>query len=803
MDERGQVNREKRHKKDSEALRKEAPKVQLEFADLTSKLSTLSEEEWMSIPEIGDSHIKKSQRAERYVPVPDSMLAAAHNAQQVQSTEVATPQASGVGSVTQDLTSVGKAQKLQLDTTLARASSSVANQTAVNTTGYMTDLNAHRSANEDMVDLNKARDLLSNVTTTNPSHAPGWIAAARLEHIAGKITTARKIMLRGCAACPKNDDVWLEAARLHSPDNAKIIFARAVQNVPTSVKLWLGAADLEENAENKKRVLRKGIELVPTSVDLWKAAIELEEPDDARVMLEKAVEFVPHSVDMWLALAHMNPYKVARKVLNRARDAIPTDPVIWITAARLEETHDNEKGISLIISKAVANLASRGVTISRQKWLEEAYKVEATGGVKTASAIVRQTVGVGLEDSDRKHLWMADAEAATQLGHYYCARAIYAHALSVFPQKKSIWRKAAELEKAQGSVESLMNVLEQSVKNCPQSELLWLFLAREKWKTQDLVDEARKVLQEAFSHNPESERIWLAAVHLETENGKYKRARILLQRAREKSNTAKVWVKSVKLEALLGEIELERDLLKDAIVAHPKSYKLWLMYAELEGQGKPDVGREIYQRGLKNCPQAVALWISASKLEMGLGQTSRARAILETARFKAPASPELWKQSIKVEREAGNVKLAEGLLSRALQECPTSGVLLGLSIGFGEKKQQRNRIVDALKKADSDPVVLLQVALVFWQDRRLDKAKTWLERAVNLDSKYGDAWGYRYKFALQYGTAEEQEQIVQKCVKANPTKGDKWCEVSKSLEWIRAKKSTAELLRVVTDRLQL
>ncbi len=92
-----------------------------------------------------------------------------------------------------------------------------------------------------------------NVTTTNPSHAPGWIAAARLEHIAGKISAARKIMLRGCAACPKNDDVWLEAARLHTPENAKIIFARAVQNVPTSVKLWLSAAQLEETTENKAK----------------------------------------------------------------------------------------------------------------------------------------------------------------------------------------------------------------------------------------------------------------------------------------------------------------------------------------------------------------------------------------------------------------------------------------------------------------------------------------------------------------------------------------------------------------------
>ena len=77
MDERSAEKRNKREKKELEKVRKETPKVQLEFADLTKKLGALSEEDWMSIPEIGDSHIRKSRPAERYVPVPDSMLAAA------------------------------------------------------------------------------------------------------------------------------------------------------------------------------------------------------------------------------------------------------------------------------------------------------------------------------------------------------------------------------------------------------------------------------------------------------------------------------------------------------------------------------------------------------------------------------------------------------------------------------------------------------------------------------------------------------------------------------------------------------
>lgn len=62
--------------------------------------------------------------------MPDSMISAAHNAQQVQSSEV-----EGTGSVLADLTSIGKAQKLQLDQTLQKASASVVGQTSVSTQG--------------------------------------------------------------------------------------------------------------------------------------------------------------------------------------------------------------------------------------------------------------------------------------------------------------------------------------------------------------------------------------------------------------------------------------------------------------------------------------------------------------------------------------------------------------------------------------------------------------------------------------------------------------------------------------------
>ena len=58
-------------------FRQERPKIQQQFSDLKRKLSSISDDEWLSIPEVGDARNKKQRnpRAEKMTPVPDSVLA--------------------------------------------------------------------------------------------------------------------------------------------------------------------------------------------------------------------------------------------------------------------------------------------------------------------------------------------------------------------------------------------------------------------------------------------------------------------------------------------------------------------------------------------------------------------------------------------------------------------------------------------------------------------------------------------------------------------------------------------------------
>ncbi len=83
------------------------------------------------------------------------------------------------------------------------------------------------------------------------------------------------------------------------------------------------------------------------------------------------------------------------------------------------------------------------------------------------------------------------------------------------------------------------------------------------------VPAARSILALAFKANPNSEEIWLAAVKLESENGEYERARLLLEKARASAGTARVMMKSTKLEWVLKDIKKAVKLLEEALEVHP------------------------------------------------------------------------------------------------------------------------------------------------------------------------------------------------------------------------------------------
>ena len=786
MAERRRKQREAREKAELEEYRAKNPKIQAQFADLKRNLTSVSESEWAALPEPGNLTGKRRKAAaaresrdNRSFAVPDSVLVGVRDKNQVQN-EAADD---GLAS----LTEIGEARNKIFSHQLDQASSSSAIASAgtsstIDPKGYLTELSGQSiKSNVEIGDIKKARSLLDSVIKTNPTHAPGWVAAARLEEVAGRMAVARRIIGQGSEQCPQSADVWLESARLNTTDNAKVILARAVQHLPHSVDIWRRAAELERVPENRKRVLRKALEHIPDSIKLWKELVNLEEsPEDARVLLSGAVDAIPLSVELWLALARLSPPEDAKSVLNKARRTIPTSHEIWIAATRLiEQLGEPEERIDKTIAAAVNALNKAGAILSRDQWLREAEQVEHEGSPLTCAAIIKATIYIDLEEEDRQRVWVEDAQGALEKGQAETARAIFACALHEYPDQIPLWEQAAAVERTHGSRESLIALLERAVARVPRAETLWLTYAQEMQLAGDIPG-ARKVLVRAFDANMGSERISLAAADLEADHGDRRAAALLLERARTDVGSVRVWLKSAVFERNQGNTAKALEIVQQGLSTHTTAAKLHMMHGQLHEQLGGDehihAAREAYAAGRKAVQGSVPLWILSARLEERQGLAIRARALLEKARLAHEHSDVIWAEAAGVELRAGAPGQAKTLLARGVQACPTSGLLWSESIWLEPVPARKTRAADALRKTGDNAQVISTVARLFWDEGKYAQARAWFDKAANADRDWADGWAWWYAFEKEQS---DPSAIVARAAAASPRHGLVWQRVRK------------------------
>jgi pre-mRNA-processing factor 6 len=70
-------------------------------------------------------------------------------------------------------------------------------------------------------DFKKARLLLKSLIQSDPKNSFGWLAAARVEELDGKLQAAKNILAQGLQQVEDSEDIWIECARLETQDKAK------------------------------------------------------------------------------------------------------------------------------------------------------------------------------------------------------------------------------------------------------------------------------------------------------------------------------------------------------------------------------------------------------------------------------------------------------------------------------------------------------------------------------------------------------------------------------------------------------
>jgi len=146
--------------------------------DLKQNLTDVSDDEWRTMPEVGDARNKKlrNPRAEEFIPLPDSVLSCNLSAESSSTIDPSSGLASAVpGTVSGiltptgdlDLRKIGQARNSLMNVKLSQVSDSVSGQTVVDPKGHLTDHDPR--------------------IRRRYHHPSAWIASARLGEVTGKV----------------------------------------------------------------------------------------------------------------------------------------------------------------------------------------------------------------------------------------------------------------------------------------------------------------------------------------------------------------------------------------------------------------------------------------------------------------------------------------------------------------------------------------------------------------------------------------------------------------------------------------
>lgn len=764
-----------------------------QFADLKRSLASVTDEEWLNLPDASDITKKhkrerlQDQRNRKDYAAPDTLMNSNVN----------------LTKLTEEREKL-LARQLDANMTNSLEREGPTNKTDVNE--YLSELERSTIANLDQAeqheDLKRMRDILFSYRKADPARPEGWIASAKLEEKAHRLRTARAIIEEACQKCPRNEEVWLECIRLNASDISlcKGLTAEGLAFNPRSLPLWLKAIDLESDLFSKRRVVMKALQELPKNEKLWTLVLSFEDDQsERRRILLKAVELIPKSINLWERLVELQDYPSAKKSLNTARRHLPREYRIWILAAQIEERFGDapvEKLVKLL-SNGMNQLTSSNGNPGLAVWLHEAESLhDKPNSHRVAVAIVRAALCREDPQSTDSSLMKTVDEMADSMVKIAAYRAL----LHQSPMRYSIWkalRVTSENAKAMYELyttyEELLFDHDREFKVLKENPTLSLMYSKEVWKSEQDPFRALEILDRSIKAIPDCVDFWLAKLKILCLSSRFDEARNTFLRAiqdlsdGEVLNLERLYLKYVSFLRCQGEAQKAIEFLEQKCLGRfPTCYKFYLQMGQLyQDIGQLDKMKETYNIGTKTFPHCATLWIVKAKAyEVVLNQPTKARSELDLAILKNPSEVSLFVAKIQMETRLGYSDQARLITQQALQNFPDSPELWAENIKLlpARKASMKKTVFqDALKKTNNSCQVLIEIGLSFYQDSQFMTASKWFDRACKRCPRYADAWVWAarcYK-RLQRDLSHIYEQLE----KYEPVYGPLWISISKDIQY--------------------
>ncbi|VWU51910.1 pre-mRNA-processing factor 6, putative [Hepatocystis sp. ex Piliocolobus tephrosceles] len=571
---------------------------------------------------------------------------------------------------------------------------------------------------------------------------------------------------------------------------ARVIYNEALKIFKNKKSLWLDLANLElsqGNQTNLENVLHRAVKHCPHSSVLWLMLAKQKwlnnQIDEARNILAQSFIYNKNAEVISLAAVKLerenNEYDRARYLLKKSRIQCNT-PKIWMQSVQLERLLKNYDQAKKLIYEAlkIHKTFDKLYMIAGQIELEIAKANISNNSITIGDNSI--TIGDNSITIGDNSITINDNTATINDN----TTTINDNTTTINDNTTTINDNTATINDNTTTINDNTTTIGDNTTTIGDNTTT---ISNNTTTINDnnAYKNAQRIYEEGLKFCPGSINLWVCAIDLQIMKKNYTLARALIEKAKIKIknkyalNTTNNVLKNKAIIECNDNNLYEGDLVKTV-----NEVKNGNIMGSTNNKG---TGTTTTTTTTTNTTNSSATTTTTTTPSSGSTKTNLQNNSSNNASIKVIENYDLlWLKLIEIEQMCNN-KNINLILSEALKECPTSGLLWSKAIMLENKNIQNSKSVNAFNACGNNVYVVLTVALLFWTNFKIVKARKWFYRVITLNPSFGDGWATFLAFEIDQQNEINQKDIINKCIKAEPNRGYMWNKITKRVENWRLK----------------
>lgn len=550
--------------------------------------------------------------------------------------------------------------------------------------------------------LKTARNVMDQGCLECPRDEDVWLENIRLNR--ADLQRSKILAAQGIKFNPQSLELWVKAVDLEQEVLNKLRIVRnALQEMPSSEQLWKLAVKYSADKFEAQRILKKAVELIPTSIELCTALIHLQNYQEAKQTLNSVRKAMPQELKIWILAAEVEENKSEAvtdqrllKLLIKGIKQVKENGLNITLLQLLKEAESLVHGGSLRTAQALAEAALSGCQ-------EQAQGNHVVSGL--SDSIVK-IIGFRflLRSTPTKYsLWTSLRKACEKMNkmeELYNTfetllfdeeggfKILKENPLLSLMYSKEIWKNSQDVSKS-------LDILDRAQSILPLSLEIWLAKIKLLCVT-DQIESAKTSFTLAMeklkaSQVPHLEKLYYKYISFLRFHHEGTKAIGLLNESYIPSfpDCPQFYLQLGQIHHDIDQIEESRLAFQRGTKMLPHNIPLWISLANVEEIDfkRPAKARSVLDVALLKNSDNELLSLAKAQMEVRLGNTDQARFIIQQSLRRNPNSASLWAENIRIlPLERSNIKktVFQDALKNTSNHCE---ILVKIGISFYNESQ--------------------------------------------------------------------------------------------------------------------